>query len=105
MAATSSGESGLRRSSPAASAAKHGPIRRVVKSPMSHPPLQEVGHQRPREIGIVRLVAVVVRMAEAVIRIREVVPLHGLAVGEKRLPQLGLDGRCRDVVFAAGEYE
>src|SRR4051812_29635076 len=57
------------------------------------PPLQEVGDQRPRQLGVVRLEAVVVRMTEAVIGVRERVPLDGLPVGHEALPERSLDGR------------
>jgi len=39
--------------------------------------LEEVGHDRPGEIGIVGLKAVVVGVAEAVIGVRKEVPLDG----------------------------
>jgi hypothetical protein len=42
----------------------------------SHPPLQEVGHDRPGEVGAVGLEAGVVGVAQTAIRVREEVPLH-----------------------------
>ena len=54
-----------------------------------HPALQEVGHERPGQIGVVGLEAVVVGMAEAVVGVREEVPLDGLAAGDEALPESG----------------
>src|SRR3989442_1994149 len=53
----------------------------------------------------VRVEALVVGMAEAVVRIREEVPLDGRAAGDEALPERALDGGCRDVVLAATEDE
>src|SRR5437879_13893746 len=48
-----------------------------------------------------RLETLVVRMAEAVVRVREEMPLDGRAAGDEALPERALDGGCRDVVLAA----
>src|SRR5438874_5035895 len=81
--------------------------RRSARPPTraSHPALQEVRDERPREVGVVRLEALVVGMAKAVIRVGEVVPFHGLTVGEEGLPQRRLDRRRRDEILAAREHE
>ena len=71
----------------------------------SDSPLQEIGDERPGEIGVVRLEAVAVGMAEAVVGVGEVMPLDGLAIGEEALPQRSLDGRRGDEVLAATEDE
>src|SRR5207247_5082271 len=52
-----------------------------------------------------RLETLVVRMAEAVVRVREEMPLDGRAAGDETLPERALDGGCRDVVLAATEDE
>src|SRR6266508_563000 len=72
---------------------------------LSHSALQEVGHERPDEVGVMWLEAVVIRMAEAVVGVGEEVPLDGLAVGDEALPERALDGGRRDVVLAAAEHE
>src|SRR5207302_584862 len=52
-----------------------------------------------------RLETLVVRMAEAVVRVREEMPLDGRAAGDEALPERALAGGCRDGVLAATEDE
>src|SRR5260370_42606866 len=66
--------------------------------------LQEAGGERPGEIGVIRLEARVVRVTEAVLRVREEVPLHELAVGDEALPERALDGGRGDEVLARADH-
>src|ERR1044071_3267835 len=79
-------------------------MRRSLGARRSHGAIEEVGDEGPDEVRVAGLVAVVVGVAEAVVRVGERVPLEELAVGEEALPERGLDGRRRDVVSAAAEH-
>src|SRR6185369_15619630 len=83
---------------------RRGPLAAYSIVPPSHLALKEARHQGPHEVGVVRLVAVVVRMAEPVVGVGERVPLDEPAIGDEALPEWRLDGRGGNEVLTATEH-